>query len=325
MDAVVQVTQGAQLRLEQDAFPVLLRVPQVFLRIGDKGNQRLAAAFHPGPDLFLGHRLGAVHAGQRQVLPLQQVAQVGLQLFRIEQFARQHGLFLVFIGVERRDSLLGGAELLVFQPQLFQLVQLPVPRQQQRRPVTDHQVFRCHLHALFRQRADLSQQVFGVHGHAVAQDIHDTLAENAGRQQVQRELSELVDYGMPGVSAALEAHDDVILLRQQVHHAAFAFVTPVDSDNRGTSHLLSTPPDFHKERRLHRFRQRRPAFAIVFYPSARAVSMEIQRLYIISLRGPSVPSDPGFRRLQGRNHPVAPRVEFRILHLQLRMAQDMTD
>ena len=50
------------------------------------------------------------------------------QAIGIQQFTGLNGLFLVLIGVERRDALLGGAVHLVLQPCLLQRVQLPVPR-----------------------------------------------------------------------------------------------------------------------------------------------------------------------------------------------------
>ena len=56
---------------------------------------------------------------------------MGLQARRIQQLTGLNGFFLVLIGVERRDALLGGAVFLVLEPRLLQRVQLPVPRQQQ--------------------------------------------------------------------------------------------------------------------------------------------------------------------------------------------------
>ena len=36
--------------------------------------------------------------------------------------------------------------------------------------------------------------------------------------------------GMPGIVAALSAHDDVRLLRQNVDYFAFAFIAPLGTD-----------------------------------------------------------------------------------------------
>ena len=63
----------------------------------------------------------------------------------------------------------------------------------------------------------------------VAQDVHHTLAEDAGGQQVQGKLAELVHHGMAGVAAALIADHHVVVRGHQVYHAALALVSPVDS------------------------------------------------------------------------------------------------
>ena len=87
-----------------------------------------------------------------------------------------------------------------------------MPWKQQGGPIADHQVLRGDIHPFCLQVADLCQQVFRVHRDAVAQDVHHALAENAGRQQMQREFAELVDHGVAGVAAALEADHDIVFL-----------------------------------------------------------------------------------------------------------------
>ena len=104
-----------------------------------------------------------------------------------------------------------------------------MPGQQQRGPVTDLQVLGGNGNALAGDIHDLVPQALAVQGHAVAQNVHHALAEDAGGQQVQRELTLLVDDGMAGVAAALIADDHVIVLGQQVHHAALSLVAPVDA------------------------------------------------------------------------------------------------
>ena len=161
---------------------------------------------------------------------------MGLELPGIPQLAGLNGLFLILIGIERRDALLGGAVLLVLQPCFLQGVQLTVPRQQQRRPVADHQVFRRNGHAGGLQRADLLHQVLAVQRHAVAQHVHHAAAENTGGQQMQGEFAHLIDDGVSGVAAALIPYHYVEPLRQVIHHAALALVTPVDAYDRTICH-----------------------------------------------------------------------------------------
>ena len=177
-----------------------------------------------------------------EVLPLQQVGQVPLQVVGVEKLARLQGLLLVLVRVEGGDALLGGAVLLVLQALFLQGVQLPVPGQQQGGPVADLQVLRGDGDAGSPNVLHLIVKVFAVQGHAVAQDVHHALPEDAGGQQVQGELALVVDDGVTGVAAALIANGDVIVAGEQVHHAALALVAPVDAYDRAVCHTI-LPPD----------------------------------------------------------------------------------
>ena len=95
--------------------------------------------------------------------------------------------------------------------------------------VADFQVLRRDGHALVHDVGHLSPQALAIQSHAVAQDVHHTLAEDAGGQQVQGKLAELVHHGMAGVAAALIADHHVVVRGHQVYHAALALVSPVDS------------------------------------------------------------------------------------------------
>ena len=66
---------------------------------------------------------------------------------------------------------------------------------------------------------------------AVAQNVHHALAEDAGGQQMQGELAQIVDNGVAGVATALITNDHIVITGEQVYHAALAFVTPVNSHN----------------------------------------------------------------------------------------------
>ena len=160
-----------------------------------------------------------------------------IKMLGMQEFSRHNGLFLVFIGVKRRNALLGGAVLFILQPGFLQTVLKTVPGQQQRRPVADFQIVRGDGHALPGDILHFLPQVFRVNGDAVPEDIHDTLPENAGGQQVQGKFAVLIDNGMAGIAAALIADNDVIVFGQQIDHASLALVTPVDADDYSISHL----------------------------------------------------------------------------------------
>ena len=239
--AEIQIPQRAHLRFKEDAFVVVLCFLQERARIRDKGFHRFAVFLHPGVDLLRGNGLRVVYAGEDQVLPYAQVLQVFPEDLRIEQFTGHDRLFLVFVGIERRNTQFGGTVLLVSQARFFQRVQFPVPGKQQGRAVADHQVLRRDRHAFVLDRADLLHQHFRIQRNAVADDVHNALAEHAGGQSMDLKFTVLVDYGMAGIGAALVTDHNVKSLGQQVDHAAFAFVTPVDPNDRGTSiHISST-------------------------------------------------------------------------------------
>ena len=149
----------------------------------------------------------------------------------MHEVARHDGLFLIFIGIKRGYALLGRAVLLVREALFLKLVKHSVPRQEQGRSVAYHEVIRRYENALGRKIVYLAAKVLAVERNAVAEHIHNALAEHARRQQMQRKLAKLVYDGVAGVAAALKSHDDIIIFREQVDHAALALVAPVDAYN----------------------------------------------------------------------------------------------
>ena len=164
-----------------------------------------------------------------------------LQMLGVEQLSGHHRLFLVLVGIEGGDALLGGAVLLVGQPSFLQTVQLPVPGQQEGGPVADLQILRGNGHPGGPEGVHLRQQVFTVQRHAVAQNVHHTFPENAGGQQVEGEGAPVIHHRMSGVAAALIPHHYVKVVGEIIHHAALAFVTPVDSYDCAVCHLNCLP------------------------------------------------------------------------------------
>ena len=112
-----------------------------------------------------------------------------------------------------------------------------MPRQQQGGALADLQVLRRDRHACGAQGLDLVIQVLAVERHAVAENVHHALTEDAAGQQVQGEFAVLIDDSMAGIAAALIADNDVIVFGQQIDHASLALVTPVDADDYSISHL----------------------------------------------------------------------------------------
>ena len=157
-------------------------------------------------------------------------------MLRVKQFAGQDDLLLIFVTVKRRNAALGGTVFLILQTGFFQRIQVAVIGQQQGGALRDFQIFRRDGDAGLHDAFHLLPQRFAVQRDAVAQNVYDALAENAGGQQMQTKFPAFVDDGMAGIAAALIADDDVIILCHQVHHAALAFVAPVDSHNCAVRH-----------------------------------------------------------------------------------------
>ena len=163
------------------------------------------------------------------------------QVLRVQELAGHDGLLLVLVAVERSDALLRRAVLLVLQALLLERIQLPVPRQQERGAVADLQVLRRDGDARGADGVHLALEVLQIDGDAVAEDVHNTAAEDAGRQQMEGELAQLVYDRVARVAAALIAHDHVKALRQIVDHAALALVAPVDTYNCTICHICLPP------------------------------------------------------------------------------------
>ena len=151
----------------------------------------------------------------------------------MQQVAHAQGLLHVLIAVSVCNAALGGAELCagLGQTGLFQAVLCHMVRHGDGRTVGDLQVFGGDGDALLAQLVDLAVQMVRVDDHTIAHHADNIRAQDAGRQQVQHELAALVLDGVAGVVAALIPCNDVVLLADQVDHAALALVAPVDTRN----------------------------------------------------------------------------------------------
>ena len=65
-----------------------------------------------------------------------------LKILGVEKFAHHDGLFLVFVGIDRRDAAQGGAVLFVLQPCFFQTVERAVIGEYDGGAVGNLEVFR---------------------------------------------------------------------------------------------------------------------------------------------------------------------------------------
>ena len=137
INAVVQVAERAELRFKQDVFPCGLHGRKEGAGIGDEGKHGEAICIEPAFQCFVSPLLGAVHAFQNQVFPFQQFIEMRFCFFRIEEFARKHGLFLIFVRVERGNALLRRSVFPVLEPRLFECVEVAVPGEKERSAAAD--------------------------------------------------------------------------------------------------------------------------------------------------------------------------------------------
>ena len=151
----------------------------------------------------------------------------------MQQIAHAQGLFHVLVAVSVGNAALGGAELCagLGQACLLQTILLHMVGHGDGCTVGDFQVLGADLNALLAQLRDLAVQMMGIDDHAVAHHADNVRAQDAGGQQIQHEFAALVLDRMACVVAALIACNDVILLADEVDHAALAFIAPVDTRN----------------------------------------------------------------------------------------------
>ena len=232
IDAIVNVTQRAELGLKEQGLVVLNGLGEVIRRVADIVLERHGVGVEPVHHLVEVDGVMVIAVDDEEILPLENVGQAGLERVAVGQLAHAQRLFHVFVRVGGGDAAAGGAELLVRQTVLFQAVKQLVVRHADDGLVADLQVLRCDGDAALSQARDLVEHVLRINDHAGAEHVHGLVAQDAGRHEIEHELALVVDDGVAGVVAALIAHDDVVLLAEQVDHAALALVAPVDAYDR---------------------------------------------------------------------------------------------
>ncbi len=142
---------------------------------------------------------------------------------------------LVFIG--RADAAAGGADRRGRVGGFAQRVEFAVQRQDQGDVLGDAQVFRADGDALAFQFCHLIEEGLRIEHHAVADHGQLRRPQHARRQQGQLVGLAIDDERMAGIVAALEAHDDIGLLRQPVDDLALPLVTPLGADDDNIGHF----------------------------------------------------------------------------------------
>ena len=152
----------------------------------------------------------------------------------VEQVLHADADARVLVDVARADAAAGGADLVLAELLLVGAVEEQVVRHDEVGVAADAQVVAAD--AARPQRLELAEQDVRVDDDAVADDAGLGLVEDAGGDEVELELLAVAHDGVAGVVAALEAHDHVGLLGQQVGDLAFAFVAPLGADHDRSGH-----------------------------------------------------------------------------------------
>ena len=111
-------------------------------------------------------------------------------------------------------------------------------RQDQRDVFGDAQIVRADGDALALQLFDFVEQGLRIEHHAVADHGQLRGPQHAGGQQRQLVGLAVDDERMAGIVTALEAHDDVGLLRQPVDDLALPLVAPLGADDDNIGHFV---------------------------------------------------------------------------------------
>ena len=176
-----------------------------------------------------------------------------LQMLGVQQLTGLNGLLLVLISIEGSNTLLGGAVLFVCQTGLLQRIQIPVPGQQQGSAVTDLQIVGSDGHPGSPELIHFIQQILAIKRNAITQNVHNTLTENAGGEQVQSKGPLVIYDRVTGVAAALITDHDVIVIGEIIYHAALALVAPVDTYDCTVCHVACLLKFLRSSSAVHSF------------------------------------------------------------------------
>jgi hypothetical protein len=252
---VVEVEQGGLGALEDHRLVAVERFPAEPRRVGDV---RLQAV--PVADVLLGHRvqvearvggvadrlpgglavalsrllaqLAALHRefAQRLLLAGQRRADLRPQDLLVEQVLDADPEPQGLVGVAGADAAARGAQRELAQLQLSGRVEQHVVGHDQVGIGGDLQV--ADIDPAPTQPVDLAEQDARVEHHPVADCAGLLGIEDPRGDQVELELLAVADDRVPGVVAALKAHDHLGALGKQVGDLALALVAPLRADYR---------------------------------------------------------------------------------------------
>ena len=148
--------------------------------------------------------------------------------------AQAHAGGLVFI--TGADAPSGGADFMTGAAGFAGLIQAFVVGQNEVRFFADAQARGAHVHATGGQMVYFFKKNVGVQHNAVADQTDFVRVQNARRDEVEDSFLPAHLNSVPGIVAALKAHDGAALGAQHVHYFALALVAPLSADDDRIRH-----------------------------------------------------------------------------------------
>ena len=167
---------------------------------------------------------------QKNVLHLTDALCLLLQQFLIKKLADLETDLRIFVGIERSNSGLGGAERLTAQPLLFILIE--------KNMIRHYDLCSVRLQNLrsgnssVHDGLNLLEQQRNIQCNTISDNAGSMSVEHPGRKRMQCELTIIVHDGMSRIGSALETNNNIRLLRHHIRNLPFSLVTPIGSDNR---------------------------------------------------------------------------------------------
>ncbi len=180
--------------------------------------------------------LAHAEAAAQRVVMRQQPIDLAVEHLQVGEIHQPDGAPADLVLVGRTDAAAGGADGALAGRLLARDVELLVQRQDQRGIFGDAQIVAGDRDALLLQPFDLGDQRARIEHDAVADHRKLVRPHHAGGQQRKLVGHAVDDERMAGVMTALEANDDVGLLRQPVDDLALAFVAPLRADHHHIRH-----------------------------------------------------------------------------------------
>ena len=141
------------------------------------------------------------------------------------------------VGVRRPDPAFGRAQLVLAQMPFLESVETLMVRKDEV-CISAHPQLR-RIDALRLEHGELFEQHTRIDDHTVADDRRDVVVQDTRWHELERETLTLDHDRVSCVVAALKANHRGHVLREQVCELAFAFVTPLGTDNDRCAHVRS--------------------------------------------------------------------------------------